>query len=119
MTARSWMKAVVGGALGLLLLGGNLARGQAPVPKPAPAATSPEGVVNLNEASPDELERLPGIGPAKAKLIFDHRKGHPFRRVDDLTKVKGIGRKTFAKLRPYLTLQGATTLASEAVAKKK
>lgn len=113
MTARWWVKAVVGSVLGLVLLGANVARAQSPTPKPASTAPSAEGVVNLNEASPDELERLPGIGPAKAKLIFDHRKGHPFRRVEDVTKVKGIGRKTFAKLRPYLTLQGATTLASE------
>ncbi len=79
----------------------------------APPAASSDGVVNLNEANADELERLPGIGPAKARAIVEHRHGHPFHRVDEITKVKGIGRKTFAKLRPYLTLVGATTLAAQ------
>ena len=77
------------------------------------AAPSASGVVNINEASADELERLPGIGPAKARAIVEHRHTHPFHRVDDLTRVKGIGKKTFAKLRPYLTLIGRTTLAEE------
>jgi competence protein ComEA len=70
-------------------------------------------VVNLNDASSEELERLPGIGPAKARLIVDHRHAHPFRKVDELTKVKGIGRKTFGKLRPYITIFGPTTLKNE------
>ena len=45
--------------------------------------------------------------------VVEHRRAHPFKKVDELTKVKGIGRKTFGKLRPYLTLSGATTLKSE------
>jgi competence protein ComEA len=80
---------------------------------PAVAPASSAGVVNLNEASADELERLPGIGPAKAKLIVEHRHAHPFRKVDELTKVKGIGRKTFGKLRPYITIFGPTTLRTD------
>jgi competence protein ComEA len=88
--------------------------------KPAATATATatgraesEGVVNLNEASAEELERLPGIGPAKARAIVEHRHAHPFRKPEEITKVKGIGRKTFGKLRPYITLTGATTLTSE------
>ena len=77
------------------------------------ASPSPAGVVNLNEANADELERLPGIGPAKARAIVEHRRSHPFHRLDDLTRVKGIGKKTYAKLRPYLTLAGPTTLTEE------
>ena len=86
----------------------------APAAHPVVDAASPAGVVNLAQASADELERLPGIGPAKAKAIVEHRHTHPFHKVDDLTKVKGIGKKTFAKLRPYLTMTGPTTLLSEA-----
>lgn len=71
------------------------------------------GVVNLNDANVDELARLPGIGPAKAQAIIAHRKGHPFRKLEDLTKVKGIGRKTFGRLRPYLSLIGPTTLKED------
>ena len=60
-----------------------------------------------------ELERLPGIGPAKARAIVEHRRAHPFHKVDEIIKVKGIGRKTFGKLRPYLTVAGPTTLKEE------
>src|SRR5262249_55033275 len=69
-----------------------------------------KGVVNLNDASADELVRLPGIGPAKAEAIVEHRRTHPFRRVEENTKGKGIGRKTVARLRPDISLTGATTL---------
>ncbi|MDB4971559.1 MAG: Late competence protein ComEA, receptor [Myxococcales bacterium] len=74
---------------------------------------SSEGVVNLNDATEEQLTLLPGIGPAKAKAIVAQRHGHPFRRADELTKVKGIGRKTFGRLRPYITTVGATTLSTE------
>ncbi|HZS40125.1 MAG TPA: helix-hairpin-helix domain-containing protein [Polyangia bacterium] len=98
---------------------GFSARADAPVRAKPPASASAtgraeaEGVVNLNEASADELELLPGIGPAKARSIVEHRHAHPFRKAEDITKVKGIGRKTFGKLRPYLTLTGPTTLTEE------
>jgi competence protein ComEA len=87
-------------------------------PAVAPAATAAskpaaEGVVNLNSATEDELDFLPGVGPSKAKAIIEHRRTHPFHRVDELTKVKGIGKKTFGRLRPYLTLAGPTTLTQE------
>lgn len=78
----------------------------------APAAPSASGVLNLNTASEEELTRLPGVGPSKAKAIVELRaqlKG--FKRVEDLMRVKGIGRKTFRKLLPMLKLDGATTLA--------
>lgn len=74
---------------------------------------SSEGVVNVNDASEEQLAFLPGIGPAKARAIVEHRHAHPFRKADELTKVKGIGRKTFAHLRPYITVGGQTTLKNE------
>ena len=88
-------------------------------PAPAQAATAAapkpaaEGVVNLNSATEDELGFLPGVGPSKAKAIVEHRRTHPFHRVDEITKVKGIGKKTFGRLRPFLTLAGPTTLTQE------
>lgn len=107
--------------LGLLV--GPAARAEVVGPPPHASAPSVaphpvEGVVNISQASPEELERLPGIGPAKARLIVEHRKQHPFKKVDEITKVKGIGRKTFARLRPYLTTAGPTTLANEVHAKQ-
>jgi comEA protein len=83
-------------------------------PPVSAAPKSPDGVVNLNDASEDELTRLPGIGAGKARAIAEHRHAHPFRRIDELTKVKGIGRKTFGRLRPYITTVGPTTLARKA-----
>lgn len=76
----------------------------------SPAAQGASGVVNITNASAEELQRLPGIGEKKAQAILDHRKGHPLKKLEDLTKVKGIGRKTVARLRPFLTLNGPTTL---------
>ncbi len=65
--------------------------------------------ININTATKDELVALPGIGPAKAQAIVDYRKAHgPFKTVDDLKDVKGIGAKRFEKLKPELTVTGAT-----------
>ncbi|WP_407075250.1 helix-hairpin-helix domain-containing protein, partial [Neisseria blantyrii] len=56
--------------------------------------------VNINAASPQELEALPGIGPAKAKAIAEYRaQNGAFKSVDELTKVKGIGPAVLAKLK--------------------
>jgi competence protein ComEA len=82
---------------------------------PTPSAHAPPpsapGVVNINTASSAELERLPGIGPAKARAILELRaRLTRFARIEDLLRVKGIGRATFRKLRPYLALQGDTSL---------
>ncbi|MGA9119050.1 MAG: helix-hairpin-helix domain-containing protein [Bacteroidota bacterium] len=65
-----------------------------------------KGGVNINTAGPDELIRLPGIGPATAQKIVDYRKQNGrFLTVDDLAKVKGIGPKKLEKLRPYASVK--------------
>jgi competence protein ComEA len=99
-----------------LLLDGGAALAQpneARAPTVTAAPKSAAGVVNLNDANEEELARLPGIGPGKARAISEHRHAHPFRRIDELTKVKGIGRKTFGRLRPYITTVGPTTLSHD------
>ena len=77
--------------------------------------TEAAGVVNLNTASSEEFERLPRIGPAKAQALvaLRQRLGGHFQRIEDILRVKGIGRGTFRRLRTMLSLTGPTTLASE------
>ena len=61
--------------------------------------------VNINTASPSELEALPGIGPAKAKAIADYRQQHgAFKSVEELKNVKGIGEGIFSKLKTEATV---------------
>ena len=79
----------------------------------APSTTPSEGVVNINTASEEELQRLPGIGPSRATAIVALRtRVQRFRGTDDLIRIRGIGRVSFRRLRPYLTLAGETTLLS-------
>jgi competence protein ComEA len=74
------------------------------------AAGGITGVVNVNSATADELALLPGVGPAKAQAILEHRKAHgAFKRIEDLGEVKGIGDKALERLRPHVTLDGKTT----------
>lgn len=99
------------------------ARSRTPSPPPdrtAASLSSPDGsrsdeggrpdsllegeIIDLNTAAPEDLERLPGIGPAKADAIAAYRTEHgPFRTVDQLMEVSGIGEATLEALRPYIT----------------
>lgn len=64
--------------------------------------TPPLTLLNVNRATREELMQLPGVGPVLASRIIEERERAPFRRVDDLTRVSGIGAKTLARLRPYV-----------------
>lgn len=59
--------------------------------------------IDMNSASPEELQRLPGIGPKLAQRIVQERDKRHFGSVNDLRRVKGIGPKTLEKLRPFVS----------------
>jgi competence protein ComEA len=76
-------------------------------PKPSEtSAASIRKLINVNTATAAELELLPGVGPALAKRIMDYRaaKG-PFKRVEDLDAVKGIGPRTIERIRKLVTVE--------------
>ncbi|RMD71121.1 MAG: ComEA family DNA-binding protein [Gammaproteobacteria bacterium] len=69
-----------------------------------PLALAQEAI-DINTATAEQLETLPGIGPKKAQAIIDYREKHgPFQSVDDLTKVPGIGQKILEKIRDKITV---------------
>ena len=77
---------------------------QAAAPQPASAAKA-EAVVNLNTATAAELESLPGIGKSTAQRILEYRqKSGGFKKVEELMNVKGIGEKSFLKIKNRLTI---------------
>jgi competence protein ComEA len=62
--------------------------------------------VEINSATVEQLQEVPGIGPTLAARIIDFRKEHgPFERVEDLLNVQGIGVRTLDLMRPYLEVQ--------------
>ena len=61
--------------------------------------------ININTASENELDALPGIGPAIARRIVEHRSSQPFTKIEDIMLVKGIGEKKFAKLKELITVE--------------
>lgn len=78
----------------------------APTPAPAPAAPGALVRININTATAAELELLPGIGPAlAARIVEDREKKGPFKSVDDLDRVRGIGPETIRKLRGAATAE--------------
>lgn len=79
---------------------------------PALAGGEPplNGTVNVNTATAEQLQLLPGIGDARARAVIEARKRRGgFEQVEDLLEVKGIGEASLEQLRPYVTVEGRTT----------
>lgn len=75
----------------------------------------PAKPVNINTATSEELQQVPGIGPATAQKILQMRKSYgPFKSVDDLLAIRGLGQKRLDKMRKYLTV-GKPTVPKSAV----
>jgi competence protein ComEA len=77
---------------------------QHPIPERS-RATAPV-LLDLNRASEEDLQRLPGIGPVLARRIVETRQAQgPFKAVDQLRRVKGIGKKTFERIRAFVVVE--------------
>ena len=88
-------------AFGLALAGSSLAENVSP---------RLVGTVNINTATPEQLELLPGIGESRANAVVAIRKERGgFKSVDELTEVKGIGEVALERLRPFVRTEGKTT----------
>jgi competence protein ComEA len=91
-------------ALLFCLLGSSLAHAIEPVP------------VDVNNATEQQLEQLPGIGPKKAQAIVLLRKKKPITRLTQLMEVRGIGKKTLERLKPFLRIDAVPAAAPVAPA---
>lgn len=88
---------------------------EAPAPTPTPPPVLADGRVVLNLAGEAELVKLPGVGPKRAQRILEARaRLGRFRRVEDLLRVKGIGRKALAKIAPLVVVDPPPAPAASA-----
>ncbi|MDH3519337.1 MAG: helix-hairpin-helix domain-containing protein [Myxococcales bacterium] len=72
------------------------------------------GTVNVNTASAEQLQLLPGIGATRAAALIDARKRRGgFQRVEDLLEVQGIGEASLERIRPFVSVEGKTTAQLE------
>ena len=83
----------------------------AAVKPPAPTAAAP---LNLNTATAAQIATLPGIGPKAAQRIVEYRqKNNGFKKIEELMNVKGIGEKSFLKLKPLITVAEKSAASRE------
>jgi len=84
--------------------------GAAMAQKKQPPATP----VDLNSATAAELQQVPGIGPATAQSIIKFReKSGPFQRVEDVLAIRGISKKAFDRMRPYISVKAPQVPATK------
>ena len=86
----------------VLLLGGWSVDAQRATKPPAPASTE---VINLNSATALQIADLPGIGVKTAELIIQYRtKNGPFKKIEEVMNIRGIGEKSFLRIRERITV---------------
>ena len=97
---------VIVAVLAMAALPAAAAQQKSPAAKPAArASAAPTTPVNINTATQEQLESLPGLGAKVAQRIIEYRqKNGNFKKVEDLMNVKGVGEKSFLKLKPMLTI---------------
>jgi competence protein ComEA len=77
-------------------------------------AAAASGVVNINTATAEQLQNLPRVGPSVAQRIVEFREENgDFKAVEELLLVRGIGESTFDLIKPYVRIDGSTTLSEK------
>jgi competence protein ComEA len=111
---------VIGLLMAVLVASAPAARAQAPKPTGAKAPASarvratPGAPVNLNAASIAQLQTLPGVGASTAQRILDYRqKNGAFKKIEELMNVKGVGEKSFLKLKPLITVSAEKSTGAD------
>ncbi len=88
-----------------LAAGDTVVKKEAIYPSPVKPKLKPGESININTASKVQLMKLPGIGESYAVRILDYRNSCPFRKPEDIMKIKGIGKKKFEKLKPFIIVE--------------
>jgi competence protein ComEA len=98
------------GTMAALVLSAAVALAQDTAKRPVTTAA----MINLNTASVTQLETLPGVGKATAERIVEYReKNGAFKKIEDLMNVRGVGEKSFLKLKPLITVSAAKLTPTE------
>ena len=75
-----------------------------------PPVTTPTGAINLNTATAAEIADLPGIGAKTAELVVQYRvKNGPFKKIEEIMNVRGVGEKSFLRIKDRLTVAVSKT----------
>jgi competence protein ComEA len=94
-------------AVALVFIASPLLAQRATKPPVAPTVVSTE-VVNLNSATAAQIASLPGIGPKTADLVVQYRqKNGPFKKIEEIMNVRGVGEKSFLKIKDRLSVAAA------------